>query len=57
MKNKKKKKFYTAEEIKEMVLKKSQLPCATSTKNEKKSFIAKVRGSIYGQTGGDHELR
>ena len=56
-KKKKARKYFTAEEIKMMVHKKQQMPSTTCLKNEKKSFIAKVRGTIYGETGGKHELR
>lgn len=51
------KKYYSAQEIKEMVLKENRLPKTTNTKNVKYSFISKVRGSIYGESGGKHEVR
>lgn len=39
------KKFYTAEEIKDMVLNEHKLPA--TTKGRKRSFIVKVRNPIY----------
>ena len=48
-KNSSEKKYYTAEEILNMVKKDKVLPCTSNQKGFKVTFVAKARGTIFGE--------
>lgn len=50
------KRYFTAEEIKTMVLNEKKLPHTTNQSGEKETFIAKVRGSIFGEGSGGKRI-
>lgn len=50
------KKYFTAEEIKSMVLTEKKLPRTTNQIGKKETFIAKVRGSIFGEGSGGKRI-
>lgn len=52
MKKKNEKKYFSQAEIKEMWLKYKQSPRATNLMGRRQSFIAKVKGSIFGENRG-----
>ena len=43
------KKYYSASELREKIINEKKLPRTANQKGERHSFIAKIRGSVFGR--------